>query len=235
MNKLLFLILILISCKEEKQLPKVIYNETKEKEVVKIDTSTIKIADLPILMEGTDYLLHPVGELRVYGGKSKISFESTRGEGEYVSYNVSNYNQYELTGNLKNILFQHKDKDSLKPLTYQKINIQTATYLYKIAQKNKVLVYTLFDKDTNKDGFIDQNDIKSLYISKIDGTNFKKITLEFQELIDWNLIQNTNRLYYRAMEDTNKNGAFDKNDKIHYCYLDLNSPDFKIKEYFPIQ
>jgi hypothetical protein len=235
MNKLLFLILILISCKEEKQLPKVIYNETKEKEIEKIDTSTIKIADLPILMEGTDYLLHPVGELRVYGGKSKISFESTRNEGEYVSYNVSNYNQYELTGNLKNILFQHKDQDTLKPLTDQKINIETATYLHKIAQKNKIFVYTLFDKDTNKDGFIDQNDIKALYISKIDGTNFKKITLEFQELIDWNLIQNTNRLYYRAMEDTNKNGEFDKNDTIHYCYLDLSDPNFKIKEYFPIQ
>ena len=82
MNKLLLLTLVLVSvsCKEEKQLPKVIYNETKEKEVVKIDTSIIKIADLPILMEGTDYLLHPVGDLRIFFYESSINFSDRFGK-----------------------------------------------------------------------------------------------------------------------------------------------------------
>ena len=47
---------------------KVIYEEVKSiiKEEKKVDTSSIKIADLPILMDGTKYLIHPVGDVRVY-------------------------------------------------------------------------------------------------------------------------------------------------------------------------
>jgi hypothetical protein len=49
------------------------------------------------------------------------------------------------------------------------------------------MVYTIYDVDTNRDGKLDTNDIKSLYLSDI-GKNFTKISANFQELIDWNLI-----------------------------------------------
>jgi hypothetical protein len=233
--KTFFIMIVLISCKKEKVQPKVIYEDKLKKEVIKIDSSQIKVADLPIWLEGTDYLLHPIGNVSVYESTDKSSYRSVYKD--EMSYSVSNYNRFELTGNLQNILFQQKDKDSLKPLTDKKVNILTATYLYDnaIKSKNKIIVYTLIDQDTNKDGNIDQNDIKSLYLSKIDGSSFQKITLEFQELIDWNIIENKNRLYYRAIDDTNKNGKFDKNDKMHYCFIDLNNVTFKITEYFPIQ
>ncbi|MFY7810532.1 MAG: hypothetical protein ACOVQ2_02260 [Flavobacterium sp.] len=73
-----------------------------------------------------------------------------------------------------------------------------------------------------------------MYLSKINGSGFQKITLDFQELIDWNVLNIKNRLYYRAIDDSNKNGRFDKNDKIHYCYIDLNDNLFKVIEYYPI-
>jgi hypothetical protein len=50
------------------------------------------------------------------------------------------------------------------------------------------MVYTIYDVDTNRDGKLDTNDIKSLYLSDINGKNFTKISANFQELIDWNLI-----------------------------------------------
>jgi hypothetical protein len=239
-KNIIFFILISIiftsifSCKNEKEQPKVIYNKSSKNEETKIDSTQIKIADLPILMEGTDYLLHPIGGVNVYEGRAKSSYGSA--STNYVSYSVSNYNRFELTGNLQNILFQHKDKDSLIALTSKKINILTATYLYNnsIKNKTKIIVYTLIDQDTNKDILINQNDIKSLYISKIDGTGFQKITQDFHELIDWNILESKNRLYYRAIDDTNRNGKFDKNDKVHYYYLDLNDLTFKSIEYFPI-
>lgn len=237
MNKFLMILIVTIiifSCENKKEPPKVIYDLTKEDET-KLDSSQIKVADLPIMMEDTEYLLHPIGDVNVYEGRSKTSYGSS--SSNYVSFSVSNYNRFELTGNLQNILFQHQDKDTLIALTNQKMNILTATYLhdYSIKSNNKIIVYTLIDRDTNKDGMLNQNDIKSLYISKIDGSKFKKITLDFQELIDWTTIENINRLYYRAIEDTNKNGEFDKNDKMHYCFLNLINDEFKITEYFPIQ
>ena len=59
-----------VSCKKEAiNKPKVIYEDTnKSKQEAQIDTSEIEAADLPIIMEGTNYLIHPIG---VIFGKSK--------------------------------------------------------------------------------------------------------------------------------------------------------------------
>ena len=60
-------LLLLASCKEETEKPKVTYDASKNnKGIVKADSTQIKIADLPIQMAGTDYLIHPVGDLSVY-------------------------------------------------------------------------------------------------------------------------------------------------------------------------
>jgi hypothetical protein len=45
----------------------------------------------------------------------------------------------------------------------------------------------MFDADTNRDGKLDSSDIKSLYLSEISG-RFTKVSMDLQELIDWNLI-----------------------------------------------
>ena len=95
------------------------------------------------------------------------------------------------------------------------------------------MVYTLVDADTNKDGKINQNDIRSLYLSTTSGTKFTKISTNFQEVIDWNIIEAQNRLYFRCIEDVNKNGAFDKNDKVHYHYVNLLANDWKVETYIP--
>ena len=60
-------LLLLASCKEEIEKPKVTYDASKVgRELTKADSTQIKIADLPIQMQGTDYLIHPVGDLSVY-------------------------------------------------------------------------------------------------------------------------------------------------------------------------
>ena len=224
---------IVIGCKEEKETPKVIYENGKAKvEKIIADTSSIKVADLPILMEGTKYLIYPVGDVRVYDSNSKVYGSSKT---NHVSYAISNYNRFEITGYFDNLNFQHIDSTTTKPLTDRKVQIQTATYLDAIAAKTKkqIMAYALVDSDTNKDGKIDQNDIKSLYLSLASGENFTKLSEEFQELIDWNIIEAQNRLYFRCIEDINKNGAFDKNDKVHYHFVNLLDKDWKVALYNP--
>ena len=56
----------------------------------------------------------------------------------------------------------------------------------------------------------------------------------FQELIDWNLIESNNRLYFRTVNDTNKNGHFDKNDVVQYNYIDLSKKEWKVISYKPV-
>jgi hypothetical protein len=41
-------------------------------------------------------------------------------------------------------------------------------------------------------------------------------------------------LYFRTIEDTNKNGEFDKGDVIHYNFVNLLSNDWKSETYKPI-
>jgi len=236
MKRILFtfsLVATLMSCKEETETPKVIYEEGKTKVEAEVkDTSSIKVADLPILMEGTKYLIHPVGDVRVYDSNSKVYGSSKTNQ---VSYAISNYNRFEITGYFDNLNFQHIDSTTIKPLTNKKIQIQTATFLDGIAAKTKkqIIVYTLVDSDTNKDGKINQNDIRSLYLSTISGEKFTKLSEEFKELIDWNVIEVQNRLYFRCIEDINKNGAFDKNDKVHYHFVNLLADEWKVEVYNP--
>lgn len=225
---------LLSSCKEAPEQPKVIYEEeTAEVTEKPVDTAQIRIADLPIFIEGTTHVLHPIGDVRVIEGRSKSPYGSA--STSRVSYSVSNYNRFELVGFLQNIHFQHLDSISFKPLTNKNIVIQTATFLNTIFEKNKtsLFVYTVWDKDTNRDTKIDSNDIKSLYISKGNGEDFTKISPDFQELVDWNVIDKLNRIYFRTIEDTNKNGDFDKDDRIHYYFVALQHP-WEVIEYNPL-
>lgn len=223
-----------ISCREEVQKPKVSYDVSNKVSVSKTDSTQIEIADLPIQMEGTNYLIHPVGDLRVFEKGSKARYGSSSVND--VSFTISNLGEYEITGYLQNLKFQKIDSDSIRPLSDKPMLILTATYLKTIADKtqNKIMVYTLTDSDTNKDGKIDTGDIKTLYLSDISGENFTKVSTDLQELVDWNIIESKNRLYFRTIEDTNQNGQFDKNDVLHYNYIDLALKNWEVKNYKPI-
>lgn len=230
---LLLAMLALASCKKDApEKPKVSYEvPSKSKAQPKIDATQIEIADLPIQMPGTNYLIFPVGDLNIAGSGSKVESSATND----LRFRISNYSESEITGYLRNLKFQETGTDSLTALTSKPILIQTVTYLKSVAEKTKqqVLVYTLADMDTNKDEKLDSSDIKSLYLSEISGGRFTKVSTDFQELIDWNLIESKNRLYFRTIEDTNKNGEFDKNDILHYHYVDLSDKEWKVSNYNP--
>jgi hypothetical protein len=229
-----FIMLLFIDCNDSKKAPKVSYDANKNKKAaVKIDSSKIQIADLPIQMNGTNYLLHPVGDF-VYEDGSKFDFGSYTKGG--INFSISNSNEFEISGYIKNLKFQHADSTKIRNLSNKPLLIETITYLNKVAEKTnqQLLVYTLADSDTNNDGKVNSSDVKSLYISTISGLKFQKLTTEFQELIDWDLLESQNKMYYRAIEDTNKNGEFDNQDSLHYYFLDLTTKDKLPQEYKPI-
>jgi hypothetical protein len=231
----LFLVLA-ISCKEEvTEKPKVSYDSSKEKAEIKVDTTQIAVADLPINFEGSNYLIHPIGDIINYDIASKYDSGSSRTDYQQ-NFKVSNYNDYQITGYLKDLKFQEIGSDSITALATKPLMIESATYLKSVSDKSgqKIIVYVLSDTDSNKDLKVDQDDLKALYISTISGLKFTKLTSDFEELLDWSLIESKNLLYFRTVEDTNKNGKFDKKDAIHYYFANLNSKNWKVQNYKPI-
>ena len=123
---------LFVSCKkDEVEKPKVIYETTsKVKPEVVADTNQIEVADLPINMEGTNFLIHPIGVISGSGKGIKSSTDSEQ------SFTVSNYGEYQITGYLKNLKFQEIGKDSIYALTDKQILIETATYLKTFSDKS---------------------------------------------------------------------------------------------------
>jgi len=225
-------------CKNEEKTPKVAYPDPEKEEKtpeVKIDSAQIKIADLPVHIQNTKYLIHPVGNLRLYD--TKYSKNGSFYKNNFVNYSISNYNHFMLTGYLSNLKFQHIDSTNFRTLTDNIIEIQSVTYLDEISKKigQDILIYTLADSDTNRDGKINSNDIKTLYISEINGQNFLKLSKDLEELIDWNINVDVDRMYFRTIEDINKNGSFDQNDSVHYYYVELKKSHRNVVEYNPLQ
>jgi hypothetical protein len=228
----LIVVVTLVCCKkEEADKPKVIYeNPPKVKAAIAVDTNQIEVADLPIALEGTNFLIHPIGVISGNGKGIKSASDSGQ------SFTVSNYGEFQITGYLKNLKFQEIGKDSIYALTDKQVLIETATYLKAFADKSKqqLMVYSLADMDTNKDGKLDSSDIKSLYISTISGQKFTKLSADFQELIDWKIIESKNVLYFRTIEDTNKNGEFDAEDNLQYHFVNLLDKEWKVTGYKPV-
>ncbi len=216
------LLTLLVGCKEEPK-PKVKYDTTAPKVEIKKDTSKLEVADLPLQFQNSNVLIYAIGDLRV-GEMKKNGYE------EKANFTISNSLEEEVTGYLRNVKFQKAGEDSLHVLTDKVVMIERMSYL----KSKKVIAYVLADADTNQDLKVDSDDIKSLYLSTDMGKNFTKISPEIQELIDWNFIENANTIYFRTIEDANKNGEFDKKDKLHYFSVKI-SEDWRSVEFSPVK
>jgi hypothetical protein len=215
-----------ICCKEEAK-PKVKYNTPVTKVEIKQDISKLMVSDLPIQFSNSNVLLYTIGELRLSDFK-KGNYDSEKYDNS--RFNVSNVMDDEVNGYLQNVKFQEIGKDSLHVLTDKAIMIERLTYL----KSKKILVYVVADADTNQDTKVDSDDIKSLYLSTDLGKKFTKVSPEVQELIDWNYIESAGKIFFRTIDDRNKNGAFDKNDDLHYFTINLNK-EWEVNEFFVVK
>jgi hypothetical protein len=233
-----FLIGALLSgCGESK--PKIDYNGKVDTTSVLDDqikdTTKILVSELPVKFDSTDVLLFAIGlvDLQERGG-----YLSKAGSG-WHSGSETTFNNSErdyLVGNFINIVFKDKSEQENR-LTDKKIRIQSVNFLREVFRKTKhaYLLYTIYDRDTNGDKELNQSDLKALYISNSDGTNFTKITKELHEFYDHNFIKDENRIYFRTLEDKNKDGELNNKDRFHYFYIDFNAETYKVIEHNPLR
>lgn len=138
--------------------------------------------------------------------------------------------------NMVNLIFEDLINQKKYLLTNNQIRI---SFYQQLRDKtgNRYFLYRVIDRDYNKDGKLNSNDIESLYISNIDGTSFSKLTKD-RENIEYNdreWIHSVNRYYFRTIEDSNKDGFFDIKDKKHHYYIEFNEGNYKVVEYNPLE
>lgn len=199
------------------------------------DTTKVLVAALPGKFDSTDILLFPIGFVDLNErGYSKIrSYESESSSSNIMS---GYFTGDELSGSFTNILFEGKDGAQHK-LTDKKMTINRMEFLRSTyrSTKSAYLLYNVYDRDTNGDGQLDYSDLNALYISKLDGSEFKKITRELHLFYDHTLISDLNRIYLRTREDVNRDGEVDKRDKLHYYMIDFHSNGYAVIEFDPLQ
>ena len=123
MNKLSialgFVFLLLISC-EEKKNPQVIYDDTVSDVLtmdnVLEDTTKVLVTGLPVYLDSTDVLIHPIGWDNIYAdGKSRYSSyigsegSDMKGRSDYsaVGYGVQSNNTDYIAGEMVNMIFEN--------------------------------------------------------------------------------------------------------------------------------
>jgi hypothetical protein len=228
--------ILLTSCGEEK--PKIDYaNKPDTTSVIDDrirDTTKILVAELPVRFDSTDVTLFAIGlvDLQERGGYSKIGSGSYSGAEIASSY----FNQDNLIGNFVNIVFKDKNGNE-KKLTENKIRIRSINFVREIFRKTGrgYILYSVSDRDSNGDKELNHADLESLYLSRIDGTDFIKITKELHEFYDYQLIKGENRIYFRSLEDKNKDGQLSNKDKFHYYYIEFIADNYTVTEYNPLK
>ncbi|HCX25072.1 MAG: hypothetical protein CMB80_06450 [Flammeovirgaceae bacterium] len=225
------------SCRQEPK-PTLVYptdstSQVEEQVLVK-DTTLILTGELPIYFDSTNHLLFPIGPIKLTQRSSKIYFGS--GSSGNSSFSIGYLSGNTFSGDLDNVMIQHLDSSTFRPLFEKEIKIRSFQFLKSIRKltKQNWIVLSITDRDTNNDGKLDDEDIESLYVSDINGTNKVKLTPEFHELLDWQVLDVNKRLYFRTIEDSDRNGKFDKQDIIHHFYLQLDNLNDGVKEYFPL-
>lgn len=213
----------LVSCEEETKT--VVINEANNNAqdfIIEKDTTAIKVLKLPVFIDSTNFLYHPIALERVYDKKDfsvdKFSYES-RGLS-------NNYSSYTFSGVYAGFIVEDMKTGQKVTIIKDEINISSAQIYNKLDHNPRVefVLYEGYNLDTNKDGKLNYNDLKALFISDLNGANFKKLTLDFEELIGHKFIVENDQLYFQTQKDSNNNGIFDSADGYRNYVVDLNQP-----------
>ncbi|MBJ2176087.1 hypothetical protein JBL43_17680 [Aureibaculum sp. A20] len=151
------------------------------------------VADLPSLIENTDFI--------VFSVRDNVVREQKRS-----SYDSDNwYNNY-----IDNLIFQHIKTQETHVLTKKKIKIISfERFIDSLNPTLNTTIYQVIDSFPNNEK---QETFTALYLSTNEGKNFTKITKSNEHLTRWKFIPETKNIYFTTANDTNSNRKLDEQD-----------------------
>lgn len=139
-------------------------------------------------------------------------------EGVY-GYNLVNISHYDLQSKTKKELF---DKPVLiKTLYYPSFSKDTLNT--KNVKRNYILV-SVYNDDTNKDGFINQKDLRRFYLFNSNGERQNQLVPENYSVFKSEYDSDNDLMFVFARLDKNANGQIEDNEPINIFWVDLKDP-----------
>ncbi len=259
MNKILTIIILglsIISCSDKSKIEKKGFqvNEIKVDEsgqkIVGLKIDTLKLETRPrnvLLTNNPEHRITPIYKVN-YNKKTKKPFTGsnnfhTNWKDEYdkgnnwnnnfmpgfeavYGYNFVNISHYNNKTKTENKFF--KKPVLIKTLYYPTFSKDTLNF--KPLHRNFYMV-SVYDDDTNKDGFINIKDLRRFYLFDINGIYKKELIPKNYSVMNSEYDSANDYMYVFAKYDKNKNGKMEQDEPIDIFWIDLSNPENVGKQY----
>ncbi|WP_026711316.1 hypothetical protein [Flavobacterium filum] len=141
-------------------------------------------------------------------------------------YNLVNISHYDIKENKQKNFFE-------KPVLVKTLYYPTFTkdtLNFKPITRDFFLV-SVYNDDTNKDGFINLKDLRRLYLFDINGEQQKALIPENYSVFKSEYDSDNDFMFVFAKLDSNKNGRQDDEEPIHIFWIDLKDPSKTGRQY----
>ncbi len=252
----ILIILLITGCSGHKGQVKDYYSgpETEKEEATDIpgiskDSVTVNTRPGNVLLTGiSDYRLTPVYKLNYdkkkeyhytgnnhfyrnydetgYSEGNQWHFNFMPGLQAVYGFNIMNVSVYNIKTGKQKLFFD--TPVLIKTIYFPSFSKDT---LYGNPVMRDYYMISVYDEDTNKDGFINFSDLRHFYLFDINCTektalippNYSVISSEYDSANDF--------MYVFAQIDENGNGQNDEKETIHVFWIDLKDPHFNGREY----
>lgn len=246
---ILFLAILIASCSNNKiekkgfQVSEISEDESGQK-IVGLNIDSLKLETRPrnvLLTNSPEHRITPIYKVN-YNKKTKKPFtgsnnfhtnwENNREDGNnwnnnfmpgfeaIYGYNFVNISHYNNITRTENKLF---DRPVLiKTLYYPTFSKDTLNFK---PVNRKYYMVSVYDEDSNKDGFINVKDLRKLYYFDINGKNKRGLIPKNYSVMSSEYDSANDFMYVFAKKDKNKNGQMEGNEPTDIFWIDLNNPE----------
>ena len=135
-------------------------------------------------------------------------------------YNLVNISHYDIKANEQKNFFEKPVL--IKTLYYPTFSRDTLNYK---PVNRKYFIVSVYNDDTNKDGFINFEDLRRIYLFDINGERQKPLVPENYSVFKSEYDPANDFMFVFAQLDINENGKQDEGEPINIFWIDLKEPD----------
>ena len=110
----------------------------------------------------------------------------------------------------------------IKTLYYPSFSKDTLNY--EPVNRNYFMI-SVYDEDTNKDGFLNVKDLRRFYHFDINANNKRNLTPANYSIYKSEYDPSNDLVYIFAQLDENQNGLIDDGEDVHIFWIDLKNPE----------
>jgi len=252
MNKIITFLLLAVmvqSCGNKKAIDKKGFqvNEIEENEegekVVGLPIDSLKLETQPkgvLMTKNANHRLVPIYKVN-YDKKANLpfigsnSFHSSYDENEHddnnwnsnympgfsalSGYNLVNVSHYNYAEKIQHEFFNKPVL--IKTLYYPAFSKDTLNG--QTVQRQYYMV-SLYDEDTNKDGFINLKDLRRLYLFDVNGIFQKELVPKAYSAMSSDYDSDNDMMFVSSKLDKNQNGQIEIGEPTHIFWIDLKNP-----------